>query len=175
MNMHEESMKAEKLIRDQLNAAAKLTNSKVTELPLSECNDVRARVLRKFISERDMPPAGFSTRRRQDTWPLWESLQDMVSVQNAEAWRWVSDFVGHTSTIMFFNEDETQSMFRFVDGSQVVAVLGECYPFEFYLTNDATAYLLCFNHHDFLIAAGTAALWLEQQLRNQPPAAIAGT
>ncbi len=31
---------------------------------------------------------------------------------------------------------------------------------EFYLTNTLTDYLLCFNHHDYLIACGRAREWL---------------
>ena len=31
--------------------------------------------------------------------------------------------------------------------------------FEFYLTNRDTTYLVCFNHHDFLIGTGEATQW----------------
>lgn len=37
----------------------------------------------------------------------------------------------------------------------------------FYLTNASTDYLLCFNHHDYLIACGAAREWV---VNYQPPA-----
>ena len=75
---------------------------------------------------------------------------------------------------MFFNEDEDQAMFHFADGAEVVPVLEECTPFEFYLTDDSAAYLICFNHHDVLLATGTAAPWLEQRSTQRPSTVVAG-
>ena len=42
----------------------------------------------------------------------------------------------------------------------LVAVLGETYGFEFYVTNKEKSYLLVFNHHDILMACGDAKNWL---------------
>ena len=51
-------------------------------------------------------------------------------------------------------------MFAIVGGDALVRLLGDLPPMEFYLTNAATEYLLCFNHHDYLIACGSAREWL---------------
>ncbi len=51
-------------------------------------------------------------------------------------------------------------MFELAHGRDAVAILEECTGFEFYLTNVEAKFLVCFNHHDFLIAAGDAAPWL---------------
>lgn len=51
-------------------------------------------------------------------------------------------------------------MFEFTHRRDIVAVLAECTGFEFYLTDVEATFLLCFNHHDVLIAAGDARPWL---------------
>ncbi len=163
----------DKHYRDHVRAAAKAVNAQITELPGEESRRVRTAVRRKFADKSRVPVAGFTARRMLDSWPLWEALHGTVGVQALDGWRWVSDFVGNNEVIMFFNEDEDQAMFRFADGAQVVPVLEECTPFEFYLTNDSTDYLICFNHHDVLIAAGTAVPWLEQRSKKRSSTVVA--
>ncbi|WP_346768745.1 DUF6756 family protein [Paenibacillus sp. HB172176] len=34
---------------------------------------------------------------------------------------------------------------------------------EFYITNKRCDYLLCFNHHDYLIACGEAINWIKDR------------
>jgi hypothetical protein len=51
-------------------------------------------------------------------------------------------------------------MFALARRRDAVAVLAESTGFEFYLTDIDATFLLCFNHHDFLIAAGDARPWL---------------
>ncbi|MEO6457793.1 MAG: hypothetical protein ABIO92_05915 [Chloroflexia bacterium] len=53
-------------------------------------------------------------------------------------------------------------MIEFEQGTQISRVLGECFNFEFYVTNPEVEYILCHNHHDFLVATGTATSWLLQ-------------
>jgi hypothetical protein len=160
--------------RDQVRTAAKVVNARITELSAEQSQQVRAAVLQRFVDGSRIPSAGFSKRRTLESWPLWEALRGAASVQAVDGWRWVSDFVGNSTVVMFFNEDEDRTMFRFADGAQLVPVLEECTPFEFYLTNDDAEYLICFNHHDVLIGAGTAALWLEQRSENRPSTVAAG-
>jgi hypothetical protein len=57
---------------------------------------------------------------------------------------------------MFFNLPDEKAAFTFNKGDDVVSVLSETYGFEFYLTNRCAEYLICFNHHDVLIACGSA-------------------
>ena len=61
---------------------------------------------------------------------------------------------------MFFNESDEKKSFLFKNGDDLVAVLGETYGFEFYVTNKEKSYLLVFNHHDILMACGDAKNWL---------------
>jgi len=93
---------------------------------------------------------------------LWENISESVSKQNKDAWRWVRDFVSIYPCIMFFNPIEAKSSIIFENGENLVSILEDTYHFEFYLTNQNTEYLICFNHHDVLIACGTAMIWLEK-------------
>ena len=100
---------------------------------------------------------------------LWEHLDDdkTYNVQNPEAWQWIDEFIEGDEIFMFFDEYESNALIKFDNVHDLVKILGETSHFEFYLTNQQTTYLLCFNHHDFLIGAGTAKIWLEK--RTQSP------
>jgi hypothetical protein len=93
---------------------------------------------------------------------LWEDIRSRVSVRDAEAWRWIGDFLASESTIMLII-NESPVAIEFVNGNQVTSLLDDTYGFEFYLINRALEYLLCFNHHDVLIAAGSAVDWLRER------------
>lgn len=140
-------------IRDELIQAAKLVHATLREPEPAERDRIRALVAGRFTA------AGNSTRRF-----LWEDVRGATAVQNPEAWRWIADFFSGRAepVIIFFNPADEPAMFAFRHGAQVVPVLEETPAFEFYLTDAEATYLLCFNHHDFLIAAGTAAQWLER-------------
>lgn len=96
-------------------------------------------------------------------WPIWEHFIERVSIQDATAWGWVGEFLGESETIMFFDKEEDESAVLFERGSCVVPTLENCTGFEFYLTDKNVTYVICFNHHDFLICAGRSKGWLEQR------------
>jgi hypothetical protein len=137
-------------IRNEIIEVTKLTNASISELAPEEQQEIRRQIFLKFVHDKPR-------------W-IWEGLTDKVAVQNPDAWRWVSDFVMNAEVLMFFNKQDEIAIFKFDDGSQLVPVLSECTGFEFYLTNATTDYLICFNHHNFLIAAGTAVDWLKKRI-----------
>lgn len=141
-------------IREEVIAAAARAQvaASLRELSPQESAHIRAQLRMKFAK------GGVSS-------VLWEDLGESVAVQHAASWRWVDDFVKGMPTILLFDEREERTMFAFQDGSLLVPTLEEAYAFEFYLTDPATEYLLCFNHHDFLIASGAARRWLEERRR----------
>lgn len=93
---------------------------------------------------------------------FWEGLTGRASVQNKDAWQWVSEFIGHDRAVMLFMDRPDESGIVFETGACVVQTLWECTGFEFYLTDQQATYLLCFNHHDFLIGTGLAADWIKE-------------
>lgn len=94
--------------------------------------------------------------------PLWERLNDAKSKSDDKAWQWVEDFIGEESTILFFNPSDEKNAYLLNSGNDIVSILGEMYNVEFYLTNEEASYLLCFNHHDVLLALGEAKEWLQE-------------
>jgi len=95
---------------------------------------------------------------------LWEYLNDSLAIQNPSAWRWISEFNTTDPIILFFNPSDEKSAFEFPDIHNIIDILKDTFGFEFYLCNKNLDYLLCFNHHDFLIACGTAKSWLQSKL-----------
>jgi hypothetical protein len=138
-------------LRDEILQAGADAGIQVRELSQPEAASIRQAVRSKFAQD---PNADY----------LWKELRDDFAVQDANAWRWIDEFVVDRRTVMFFDEREESSAFEFERGVDVVRVLEETIGFEFYLTNHTVDYVICFNHHDYLIAVGTAAEWLKRRV-----------
>ena len=135
-------------IKGQIKSASEVLKINFKEIPASEVEGLRVSISSKYAENKKNAP-------------LWENLTDNIGINNSEAWKWIGDFIGNSKVIMFFDTTEEKSAFEFNCGNDVVAVLSETYNFEFYTTNYDTQYLLCFNHHDVLIACGKAVDWLK--------------
>lgn len=102
------------------------------------------------------------------SWPLWDNLRDAASIQDPDGWMWVADYLDSKRTLLLFDEDGDANLFRALeleDSTQLVDLLRNLPPFEFYLTNRSTEYLICFSHHDIVYAAGSATDWLRNRSR----------
>ena len=99
---------------------------------------------------------------------LWEDLRNDVSVQDPGGRYWISEFVAGQPAVLFFNAYQDRAMFLFADGADIAAAIAECTRFEFYITNPALDHILAFNHHDFVIAVGTAVDFVRKH-GGQPP------
>jgi hypothetical protein len=134
------------VIANEVLESARKTGSRVSESP-ADSQEILARLAWRFS-------------RGQAGVPLWETLSESVGVHDPEAWRWPARFAASQSSLLAFNPDQEEKAFAFADGAELETVLGECSGFEFYVTNSSFDYVLCFNHHDVLVAAGTALEWL---------------
>ncbi|MGC4064596.1 MAG: hypothetical protein QM784_08120 [Polyangiaceae bacterium] len=94
-------------------------------------------------------------------WPLWENFRFPFSVQNPDGWKEIGKAIGASACFLFLNPSDGLQAFECDSGSQLNDLLADTYGFEFYVTNSEVSYLFCFNHHDMLLAAGTAVLWME--------------
>ena len=99
---------------------------------------------------------------------LWEALANKVSCHDPNAWRWISDYVRGRTCLLAIRPTLERAAFEFASGEDLVRVLGECSAFEFYVTDKEFSFLLCFNHHDYLIASGAAIDWLRSRIANLP-------
>jgi hypothetical protein len=124
-------------------------------LHVEKLSDADARMFRSSIEQ------AYSQNAR--CWPLWEAVRFPSAVQNERAWSWIGEFVGERESILFFNPADEPSMFRIASGTVLDVLLAETFGFEFYVADEQASFLLCFTHHDMLLAAGAASHWLEQR------------
>ena len=141
-------------ISEQVEEASDITDVSVERLTPEEIEVIWHSVVEKFAREEKIR----SELSRSEF--LWERFSDSFSIQNKNAWGWLDDFVKDKDVILFFNRDREETMYHMEAGASLSTLLGETYSFEFYLTDAATSYLICFNHHDYLIALGEAKAWL---------------
>lgn len=93
---------------------------------------------------------------------LWEELQYSEAINDSRGWQYIGRFIKESESIMFFNRDDEKHSFIFYSGDDIENILGESYGFEFYITNTNLDYLICFNHHAYLICSGTAQGWVKE-------------
>lgn len=132
--------------------AAEAAGIQISELSADECQHTRATILNRYTE-----CAG-----RWPTW-IWEHFTDAVALADEDGWRWIGDYCADEETIMLFADEDEPGMLQFPAGRTVAEVVGECCGFEYYLTNRPVDFVLCFNHHDCIIATGDAMDWLEEE------------
>lgn len=141
-------------IGEEILSAASQLNITVGEISTKESEKIINKTITKYIR---------GNRARY----LWEGIVNDVAVNEKDAWQWINKFISDSEAIMFFNPADEKRVFSFSNGDDVVATLSETYGFEFYITNRVVDYILCFNHHDVLIACGKAKEWLEEYKEKQ--------
>jgi hypothetical protein len=101
----------------------------------------------------------------KDRYPLWEHLSEKKSFRNESAWRFISEFIGNDSCLLFTEKKDENTIIKMTNGPELSLILGDSFHFVFYITNDNCDYLLCFNDHDYLIGCGTAKKWIADKKR----------
>ena len=134
-------------ILDELQKQSKAQNIQLTKNNKATTDEILRKIFINYFGECNNPV-------------LWKNIKKCTSVQNDTSWRWIANFVSDSECVMFFNLNEEEASVRFSCGNDVLVILEETYGFEFYITNKNAEYLLCFNHHNFLIACGSAEDWL---------------
>jgi hypothetical protein len=140
--------------RDELLRAAQKIGIMYRIPPTEEAETIWARIRDAFFPTEDI-----SSLTRH--YFLWEHLENSNSIRTASGWQLVGEFIGPQPLFVFFNPADDQTIIEFSSGQDLTAVLTESFLLEFYAT-DGASYLLCFNHHDYLIGAGAAAGWIER-------------
>lgn len=93
---------------------------------------------------------------------MWDGMPHCSSVQDSDAWQWIERFVGPMPCVLLFDVSEEAEMFHVPSGEALTSVLANSFGFEFYVTDMAADYLICFNHHDVLVCCGSARAWAEE-------------
>ncbi len=137
------------MLNDMIESALRSAEIEAHKLPTGEAHQLRQLVESSFAES-----SGRS--------PLWERLGNAVGKYLPDGWSLACEFLGNTEVILFFDENESTEMWRFVSGWELLQLLKECPAMEFYLTDKNASLLLCHNHHDYLIGVGTCRTWLER-------------
>jgi hypothetical protein len=96
---------------------------------------------------------------RHEQRPLWEVLQSPISRHRSDGWSILCAHVGE-DPLLLIHEDEYWTGLAFQSGADIRLVLAECPGIEFYVTNRSADFVLCHNHHDYLIGAGASVDWI---------------
>ncbi|NUQ73224.1 MAG: hypothetical protein HUU21_06695 [Polyangiaceae bacterium] len=139
-------------IREEILRAARETKVELIELEPPKAEKIRCDLLVKYGKDQRFEFC-------------CDNVSNYAAVQHPEAWTWIHEFVGNGPVLLFYDSSldskahPDRSMFLVPSGRALVELLEECYGFVFYVTNDNTDFVLCFNDHDYLIGSGNAKDW----------------
>ncbi len=88
----------------------------------------------------------------------WDSEGAPVGIHSPKGWELIPNYVGEAPCVLF--QDEAKQMWEMRSGNDLLQLLKQCPPLELYVCNQNADYLLCSNHHDFLIGWGQAERWV---------------
>lgn len=122
--------------------------------------EVNARASVQTTSSEVLKALSSKFTRSGSARPIWEHLENDFVVQSENGWRWVGAFEPEAPALLVFDPERESSCVEFLRAKDIPLVLGECTGFEVYVTDSERSYVLCFNHHNMLIAVGRAKSWL---------------
>jgi hypothetical protein len=91
---------------------------------------------------------------------FWDDKTGSDGQQRADGWKLIPTYVGVRTCLMFLGGADI--VWKFRNSSDLLRVLNECPPLEFYVCDQDASYLLCHNHHDFIIGWGVARSWVDR-------------
>jgi len=144
-------MTSENIYSQQVITASTEVGISIVKFSASSAKSLEQEIYKRFTSDGSL------------NWNLWDrpNRAKCKSVYAPEGWKWIADFVGENKCILFLNDG---GVFEFLNGRNLVEVIGETTIPEFNVTNPALDYVIVMNHHDYLIAFGTAITWLEKYM-----------
>ena len=120
---------------------------------------VSARILgpgeKQALILRLMDRHGVDVRRHEP----WDDSAAPQGQLRPDGWTLIAEYVGATTCLVFL--DGAKAIWKLENGGDLRRVLNECPAVEFYVCDENADYLLCSNHHDFVIGWGVAASWVE--------------
>jgi hypothetical protein len=89
----------------------------------------------------------------------WDHSDAPGGQPSPDGWELIPKYVGTMSCLMFL--EGANPIWKFANGADLLRVLNECPALEFYVCNEEASYLLCSNHHDFVVGWGAAQAWVK--------------
>jgi hypothetical protein len=138
-------------VRDEIQDAIQrlgLADSDIKLLPDEEGSKIYYNALSHFVLSGD----------RRWWWEDFRFPATTVQVTDQAGFSYIEKIVPNKKEkVWFFAEDDQQPFYPIYEAipEAVQSVIGECYGFEYYLIAKDFGWLLCENHHDYVIAIGT--------------------
>jgi hypothetical protein len=79
----------------------------------------------------------------------WDDKTESSGKLRSDGWELIPTFVGATTCYMFL--DGAGIVWKFRNGSDLRCVMKESPALEFYVCDRDASYLVCSNHHDFIM------------------------
>lgn len=99
------------------------------------------------------------TEPTEDNRRLWEHFRGDVGLRRSDGWSLICDYP-EPSPILLFEEHGQFEGYEFSSPADMRSVLAEAPGFEFYVTSKNLDFVLCFNHHNYIICVGACKLWI---------------
>ncbi len=136
-------------LADEIENAALQLDIMLPKLNITEIELIRSKLAYSFSKDPDLP------------WSLsHQNLKNTQSLHDPKGWMLIQDYVQHNLVVLFVNPDDEEDMWIVPSGIALTSILSETIGYVFYVTSLEADYLLCFDDHDCLIAAGEAIKWL---------------
>ncbi len=126
-----------------------LPESNIRLLPDQEGRVVFERALKTFVGGDD----------RKWWWEDFSKKSTSIKIESGDGFKLIVEIVpDQEEKIWWIVEEDLLPYYPVYETSVKVAkeVIGECYGFEYYLIAKDDQWLLCENHHDYLIGIGDA-------------------
>ena len=95
------------------------------------------------------------------TYPLWDNLKNWIGITHSEGWKLIGDFLNdELQILMFFDGIDDNRIIQINNSNDYLLLLENTYHFTFYLTNEESEFLVCYNDHENIVVSGVAKKWL---------------
>lgn len=124
-----------------------LSESDIRLLPDQEGRIIFEHALKTFVGGND----------RKWWWEGFSKKSTYVKIENGDGYKLIIEIVpDKEEKIWWIVEEDLLPYYPVYETSPKVAkeVIGECYGFEYYIIDKDDRWLLCENHHDYLIGIG---------------------
>lgn len=89
----------------------------------------------------------------------WDAPDAPAGHVRSDGWELTATYPGSAPCLLFL--DGAATVWRFGHSKDLVGVLAECPPGEFFVCDEEASYLLCSNHHDVVVGWGAATAWVD--------------
>lgn len=89
----------------------------------------------------------------------WDNAEAPEGKLRQDGWELIPKYVGAIQCFVF--TPGANEIWEFDGEDDLLRVLRECPALEFYVCDCDFDYLLCFNHHDYVVGWGRASSWVD--------------